>query len=264
MANNPNNPFKPGTGARLIDTETTNSGAALFGQASYFVFQDIELTLGLRGEYEDTEMDMETLDTPEGENTTFVTDASDSNDFSAFLPKVSAAWHVAEDHMLYATIAKGQRSGGFVSTAPAGKTTYDAEHSWVYEIGAKSGFFNNKLTMDLSGFYMDITDEQITLFDTASNQSYIDNAGESHRVGLEAQAGFSPLAGLNLSAGITVLDAEYDQYEDPDTGEDYKGRTVFGVPEYTFNLALQYRRPLSPLMVLVQPRGAVRGGEPLF
>ncbi len=44
---------------------------------------------------------------------------------------------------------------------------------------------------------------------------------------------------------LTLLEAEYDHYSDPALGSDFEGNQVFGVPDYTFNLSLNYRRPLA-------------------
>ena len=72
----------------------------------------------------------------------------------------------------------------------------------------------------------------------------MENAGASHRIGAEAEARYAILQGLELTASLGWLEAQYDQYNDPVTGDDFEGNTVFGVPDYNFNVGLQYRRPL--------------------
>jgi iron complex outermembrane receptor protein len=78
----------------------------------------------------------------------------------------------------------------------------------------------------------------------AYNQSFLENAGASHRIGVEAEARYAIGQGLALTAAFGWVEAQYDQYNDPVTGDDYEGNTVFGVPDYNFNVGLQYRRPL--------------------
>jgi iron complex outermembrane receptor protein len=243
MAGSSSNPFQPGTGSRLIDTDANNEGAALFGQTTFPILKKLDLTLGLRYEYEEAEMDVATRDTPNGGSTTMTGAPTSDNDFSALLPKISMTWHATEKQMFYVTVSGAHRSGGF-NTSATGGDPYDEEYSWVYEIGSKSGFLNNRLTLNLSGFYIDIEDEQITLFDPTLNQSYVENAGESHRLGFEAEAKYTLFHGLDLIAGVTCLEAKYDKYVDEASGINYKNNNVLGVPNYTFNLALQYRRPL--------------------
>ncbi|WP_294348619.1 TonB-dependent receptor [Prosthecochloris sp.] len=242
MAQNPANPFQPGTGSRLKATKSSNEGMAVFGQATYPLLEKLDLTVGLRYEYERAEMDATLLDTPEGGITTTTIAPTLDNDFSALSPKTSLAWHCNDERMLYATFAGGYRSGGFNVFGDRG--TYDEEQSWLYEIGAKTRFFNRRLILNLAGFYTDIEDEQIAQFDADTNQPYISNAGASHRLGFEIEAQAVLLPGLDMSTSFSWIEAEYDSYSDPVTGCDYEGNNVFGVPDHTFHVALQYRRPL--------------------
>ena len=61
-------------------------------------------------------------------------------------------------------------------------------------------------------------------------QSFLENAGASHRIGVEAEARYAIGQGLNLTAAFGWVEAQYDQYNDPVTGDDYEGNTVFGIP----------------------------------
>ncbi|WP_020589573.1 TonB-dependent receptor [Desulfobacter curvatus] len=245
MAGNPGNPFGTNTGSSLNVSDGTSRGAAVFGQGTVKMLNKLDLTLGLRYEYEDADMHWTKEDTPDGGSTTTTVYPDASDDFDALIPKASLAWHFTDSHMVYATFSGGHRSGGFNKLAPAGGTAYDDETSWLYEIGGRLEFLNGRLALDLSGFYMDLEDEQIALFDTDLNTSYISNAGESHRLGLEAEARLTPVTGLDLSAGLTVLEAEYDQYADPVLGTDYAGNQVFNVPEVSGNIGVQYRHMLT-------------------
>lgn len=244
MAGNPNNPFGMGTGSRLLDSEGENKGAALFGQMVLALPAHLELTAGLRYEREKASMDRTMINTPDQGSVSRTVFPGASNDFIGLLPKASLAWDVTENHRIYTTISWGQRSGGFNTTSQADLMDFDEETSRLYEIGAKLGFPGQRLSLNLAGFYMDIDDEQISQFDTETNTPYTVNAGESHRLGLEAELAWTLAPGLNMNAGLTLLEAEYDRYSDPSAGVDYEGNRVFGVPDYTFNLGLGYRRPL--------------------
>ena len=242
MAGSPSNPFSPGTGARLTETSGTNEGAALFGQITYPVRQTLDLTLGMRYEYENDEMDAAIRNIPDSGTQTVISQSVSENDFNAFLPKLSLSWHFQPEHMLYVTVARAHRSGGFNGPSMGGKP-YGEEYSWAYEIGNKSSFMDNRLTLNIAGFYTDIEDEQITRFNTY-NQSYLENAGASHRLGVETEANYVLCRGLDLKTSFSWIEAEYDEYTDPVTGADYDGKTIFNVPDYTYSIALQYRRPI--------------------
>ena len=245
MANSPSNPLK-GTGERAFIAENTNDGAAVFGQATYVLWEQLDLTAGLRYEHERAETDSILRDTLDGQSPVQRGSLSSSKDFSAVLPKLAVAWHVTDGQMLYATFAGAHRSGGFNGfSAPAGEEAYGEEFSWLYEVGTKSMFFDERLMLNLSLFHIDIQDEQLALFNARNMQSYVANAGKSHRQGVEAEAKYAVLPGLELSGSFTYMDARFDEYEDGVTGVDYKGNQVFCVPEYTYNLAAQYRFPLE-------------------
>ncbi len=244
MAGNPSNPFGTDTGNRLNVSDGTTEGVAVFGQGTYRFRERYDLTLGVRYEYQDAEMGWRQKDSPDHGTSSSTVYPSADNDFTALLPKASLAWHITDNHMVYGTFSGGYRGGGFNKLSPAGRNAYDEENSWLYEIGAKLGFWEQRLVVDLSWFYMDIEDEQITQFDTDLNSAYTVNAGESHRMGIEAEMRCTPISGLDFIAGLTVLEAEYDSYSDPVLGTDYEGNQVFNVPELSGNVGIQYRCPL--------------------
>ena len=264
MVGNPNNPFGSNTGNRLMISDGDNDGGALFGQMVYSIMKSVDITAGLRWEYEHAKMTNKNIDTPDGGSAVSTPFPSASNDFTALIPKLSASWHVTDHHMIYATFSGGHRSGGFNSPALNVNTCYGEENSWLYEVGTKLSFPAQGLNINLSGFYTDIEDEQITLFSANNNSAYINNAGESHRLGLEAEIRYALTEGLNLSAGLTLMEAEYDKYADPATDTDYKGNTVFGVPECTYNLSLQYRRPIWSAWTFFGNANLSRFRSPVF
>jgi iron complex outermembrane receptor protein len=243
MAGHPNNPFGLETGSRQLDADGIDEGAALFGQITFPLQKRIRMTLGLGYEYEKADMKTVLRDAPRsGPAVESGTEMMD-NDFSAILPKISLSCHPVPEQTFYLTVSRAHRSGGF-NTSATGGNPYDEEYSWVYETGSKSRFLNGRITLNLAAFYMDIRDEQITLFDPSENRAYIENAGQSHRMGVEAEIHWEPARGLLLMAAGSVLEARYDRYSDPVAQTDYKGNRVMGVPDYTFSLASQYRCPL--------------------
>lgn len=226
-------------------TDKRNVGGSLFGQGTYTFWNDFDFTLGMRYEYEHASADSYKYQTPVGGTENILVDRGDSNSFSKFLPKFALAWHLAEDQTLYGTVARAHRAGGFNdASAPEGQQSYDEEDSWLYEVGFKSAFWENRLNLNVSGFYTSIEDEQLPLFLEDSMQSYTANAGRSHRLGVEIDSKVVVMEGLNLSGSFTWMEAEFDEYS-PSEGVDYKGNRVFGVPDYTYTAAVDYRCGLT-------------------
>ncbi len=147
--------------------------------------------------------------------------------------------------MTYAGIARGYRSGGFnTSYLKNSDIHFDPEFSWNYEVGLKTSWFDNQLIFNTALFYIDLQDQQVLQL-LPSTQTVIRNAGKSRSKGLEMELKALLSRGLTLEAGFGYTDAEYTDYEDSLAGTDYSGNATVLAPEYTYNLAIEYRRPLT-------------------
>lgn len=167
-----------------------------------------------------------------------------SNDFTALLPKLAVTWHWHPDRMLYGSVSRAHRSGGFNGvSAPTDEYAYDEENSTHREIGIKTTWLDNCLVLNIASFYINITDEQIPQVNSENIQSCQTNAGESHRA--EADFRYKPLPNWELIGGYGVLEAKYDKYEDKVAGIDYQGNDVIGSPKYNYNIGIQYRCPIT-------------------
>ncbi|MFO7594778.1 MAG: TonB-dependent receptor [Desulfocurvibacter africanus] len=236
-------PTIPFTVYNATDSELKSHGAAVFGQTTYTMFDKLDLTAGLRYDYEKSSID-QTGSTDGGGMNLGTSEFDEDVDGDAWLPKFQAAYHWTPDFMTYAGVARGYRSAGFntASTASA-DASFDAEYSWNYEVGFKSSWFDNRLTFNTAFFYIDLEDQQVVqLLPTAD--TVIRNAGESRSMGFEVESAALLAKGLTFEGGFGYTDAEYEEYSDELTGADYAGNTTPLAPEYTYNLALQYRYPL--------------------
>ena len=88
--------------------------------------------------------------------------------FTSFTPRISAEYQITPDTMLYASVAKGVKAGGFNGfTSSATPLTpeeqgFDPEENWTYEIGAKNMLFDGRLILNASAYYIDWRDMQVT------------------------------------------------------------------------------------------------------
>jgi iron complex outermembrane receptor protein len=205
-------PFKQNQ-PNSLDTE----GHAFFGQATYTLFEKLGLTAGLRYDHEEKDFDGKLYYdqdlsawgmlpvTREGEKT-----------FEEWLPKFVIDYSCTSDLM------------------------NDPEYSWNYELGLKSSWLDNRFIFNTALFYIDWRDQQIMQL-LSANDWVIKNAGESHSQGFEVELLARPITGLELTAGFGYTDAKYDDYKDPLAGANYDDKRISNVPEYTYNLAAQYR-----------------------
>jgi iron complex outermembrane receptor protein len=234
-----------------IDSDTDVEGYAFFGQGSYRFFDKLKLTLGLRYDHEDKHFKSRQYTTPDlsmyGMQPSEVdTDAG----WNEWLPKFSIDYTWRAGLMTYASVARGYKSGGFNSLAPAEDMSYGPEYTTNFEVGLKSAWLQKRLILNLALFHIDWTDQQIE--QQAYPEAITKNAGKSTSQGFELEMAALPLQGLQLSLGFGYVDASFDDYTDDvldsTTGAkigtvDYAGKKIPNVPEYTYNLAAQYRNP---------------------
>ena len=229
---------------RVTDSDLTTSGMAFFGQATYTLYENLDLTFGLRYDYE--KADIDNVMTMKSNGYSLGGDKmSESENSDAFLPKLQIAYHWTTGFMSYAGVSRGYRSGGFnTAYMDASDIHFDPEYSWNYEIGFKSSWLDNRLKVNTSLFFIDLEDQQVVQL-LPSADTVIRNAGKSRSMGMEMELIALLCKGLTLDAGFGYTDAEYREYKDPLAGTDYSGNTTIMAPEYTYNLGLEYRKDLS-------------------
>ncbi|MCA3256261.1 MAG: TonB-dependent receptor [Alphaproteobacteria bacterium] len=119
--------------------------------------------------------------------------------FNSFAPRFTVDYKPTEEILLYASAAKGVRSGGFNTANPvsatgilASEVPYEEETNWTYEGGVKSRLFDRALLLNLAVFHTDWQDAQVSAFTqnpTAVNPvRIVQNAGAIKATGIEAQA----------------------------------------------------------------------------
>jgi iron complex outermembrane receptor protein len=143
--------------------------------------------------------------------------------------------------MLYASVAKGFKSGGYQGIPPdslAAATPFDPEFAWSYEVGAKSQWWDNRLRLNAAAFLMDHEDLQVAEL-IAGNRVVIGNAAEAEVKGIELELLALPLPNLELAASYSYLDAEFTEFADGAT-TDNTGNTLPWAPEHKVNVSAQY------------------------
>ena len=217
-----------------------------------------------------------------GKSATYVLDSSldheASDDYSQLLPKFGLNLKIDElGSNVYATVSKGYRAGGYNiqmfsdvlqtelnanrNQAMRGdyhithteedyqridKTiAYKPETSWNYEAGAHLNLFDHMLHIDLSAFYMKVTNQQLSVM--AGNYGFgrmMVNAGKSHSCGIEAAVRGQLFDGkFDWAMNYGYTRSKFDKYVDGE-GEDavdYKGKYVPYVPQHTMAAMADYR-----------------------
>ena len=212
-----------GTTNRDYDGDTY----AVFANLTYPLTTELSLITGLRYETESQEFKDNVLN------------LHDEDSWNSVSPKIGLEYRFKPEIMAYVNLSKGYRSGGYNITATNPQYySYDKENLWSYEIGFKSIFFDNRILINGSIYYMDITDMQV---DTAVSpvENFVTNAAEATGKGIELELTARVTDSLSFMAGYGYNDTEFDKFSD--ALGDYEGNQNPFSPEYTFNLVAQYR-----------------------
>lgn len=210
---------------------------AAFGQGTVDITDKLATTLGIRYSKDEKSGTGSRLDT-----NYFGRGSGSWDDVS---PHVSLQYQWTPDLMSYASATRGFRSGG-INIASGGATVftqYDPERVSNYEVGVRSELFSHRLRLNLTGFYMEYTDQQLTALDVVRNVIYIQNVGESHRTGAELEFVVVPFEHLELQGNYGYLDAQYDDVGTA-TGIT-ENSLVLRSPETTYAVGATFDVPLS-------------------
>ena len=208
--------------------------------------------------------------------------ASDAADgFSQLLPKVALSYKLADGNMLYALISKGYRAGGYniqmfsdilqtelnANSKNAMNGDYNVAHtkddyarvnatiaykpevSWNYEVGSHLTLFGNSVHLDLSAFFMRISNQQLSVM--AGQYGFgrmMVNAGRSRSLGAEMSLRGAALDNrLDWQVSYALCNTVFRDYKDSikvngaNVVRDYCNKRVPYIPMHTIGAAADYR-----------------------
>lgn len=163
--------------------------------------------------------------------------------------RVALDYKFTDDFMGYAQVATGYRAGGFNARPyfPSQATPHVPETITSYELGIKSDMFDNRLRLNLAGFYFDYND--IVLLSTFCADLPVgqqtpclrpSNVGSAKVKGAELEAYYYPTRNLSIDASLSLLKFEYTQInQTAGTGVSLNDITPY-TPERKASLGLQY------------------------
>ena len=213
--------YAPGLGitagldAHSLSNNVVTSMSA-FGQVTWNITEKSRLTLGARYQYEEIEFDLTNIDFYGGGPDTSV---SYDDDDTIGMGSVAYQYDVSDSGMLFARYAQGHKGQFFdaaASTAFTGELDpVDKESSDAYEIGYKAELFDNRMRLEVVGFYTlydDYQAQQTTLTDAGAIIFSTENVGELETYGIEVDS--TTLIGDNftLQAAAAWVDATIEEY----------------------------------------------------
>ncbi|WP_430906789.1 TonB-dependent receptor [Maribacter sp. 2-571] len=223
-------------------------GIAVFGQATYDLTEKLALTAGLRYDHETVDADVSrSFSIP-----VFPTDQfSETADFNAFSPKIAVSYQATENVFLFANAAKGFRPGG-INTFVLDRTqaAFDPETTLNYEAGVKTNLFDNRLKLNLTGFFINYDNQQVfTILNLETFDFGTDNIGESRSYGIELESQWAATKSLSFGLNLGYLNTEVLDYRplDFNTGQpiDLSGKELPVSPNFNGNFTASYIAPIS-------------------
>lgn len=171
---------------------------------------------------------------------------SPDDDWSELLPRFALTWQINPSDMVYAGVSRSTVPGGFnYAASKPTSLTYDSQTAWNYEVGAKTGWFDNSLLANVSLFYTSFEDFQIMEYNPALTAYEARNAGEASSYGAELDVNWRIAEGLDFDLGAGYTCSQYDDYSvlDMSTGKEvsYEDNRIPYTPEFSGTVGLQYR-----------------------
>jgi len=254
---------------------------AIFGEASWNINDDWTLTLG--GRYFERETDVryrlnrpgDVLDN-KGRYVANDEDLAYRNanngaapslvgDESQFVPKLSLAYNLNEDTMMYALYTEGVRQGGLnrVRGEPLFGSSYDSDIMANHEIGYRSTFANGSGRLNLTAYHMAWEEYQMRSVDpsfvvcpsgdlTESQpgvcgqpwQTLTQNLGDAHINGLNVTVDYAAGENWMLGFNAEIMEAETDTNHNLDEGSPSEEFTPEG--DVIYEISKGMRLPITP------------------
>jgi outer membrane receptor protein involved in Fe transport len=170
------------------------------------------------------------------------------------------AYKLTPDNLLYATVSTGFRPGG-INRAGTG-APFGADHLENYEVGSKNTFLDHHLTLNVTAFYEDWKDVQVTYqAPGGSGVALITNAGGARTRGIEGDFTWRASSGFSLNGAATFLNAELTTplYTGDTTPSAPAGQKLPLTPDFKGTLTARYEFPVGETAAHVQLAGAYIG-----
>ena len=233
----------PVTFTRQIRDFQNTKSYAVFGQVTYDFTPKWSFTAGLRYTLEEkgysrvttTQSSLVTLNNltfrfPDNLPAPFNT--QNVATFSALTPTFTLSYKPDRDSLLYASVSRGFKSGGFngransandltlvVNGQPTIVNRFEPETVWTYEAGAKASLAGGLIRLSAAAFYSDYRNFQArvgggTVGAANTGVFPVINAGRLRIWGFELEAVVKPSRFLTFTGSFGYLDAKYLEFND--------------------------------------------------
>jgi iron complex outermembrane receptor protein len=271
-------PLLPGSSnptTSFFDTKYPTTDGAVFANAQWRPVSQFEI--GLAGRYDRERRRIEdlapgTVNPVTGRPYSTTAGQTAARTFTAFTPKVTLTWLPTDAASVYVSYGKGFKSGGFnpfgtraTLLAAIGdpnlvfvQDSYDKETSKTKEIGFKSQWFANRLSVNGAYFQTDVDGAQQFEFFPSAGLQAVSQIDRVKIKGYELEVHAQPADGLTVVAGYGHISNPIEEFR---ANPAFVGNRAPYVANYNAMLAVSYSADLSPDLQLNLRADANRTGE---
>jgi iron complex outermembrane receptor protein len=243
---------------------------AAFGEATYSVNEELDITAGLRfyNFSEDKEQVFDGIFAQDNTGTQIVSQPG-STDASGVAPRFIASYKASDTVRLNAQVARGFRLGGINDPLNVplctpqdlatfgGQETWEDETAWNYEVGAKTRVLNGRGSFNVALFNMSIDDLQATVTAGSCSSRVIFNVPKARSRGLEVEFAGAPTDNFDFTISGSFNNSEL-RSSLTSTAPNGSVSIVSGieegnrlptVPEVQIAASATYQRPMANEMI---------------
>jgi iron complex outermembrane receptor protein len=223
---------------------------AVFGEVNYYFAPTVHASVGMRYLQATDSLDRtgDYYYNNDGTNNGYAHSVS-STSGNATTPKFALTWEVDPTDTLYASASEGYRIGGsnfqipqaYCGLTSATPLSYASDKLWSYEVGDKSRFLGNRLSVNAAAFYVDWKNlqQQISL---GCGFNYNTNVGNASSYGAELEIKAKPTSNiiLDLATGVTHATLADSAGANAGITGAMDGAKIPGVPKFNVSLSGQY------------------------
>ena len=194
---------------------------AVFGEGTFSVTPQFDLTAGLRyyNFSEDREQIFDGIFAHDNTGTQVVSQPG-STEANGLAPRFIASFRPNDNLTFNALASRGFRLGGINDplNVPlctpqdlqtfSGRDSWKDETAWNYEAGLKSLWMGGRASLNLSAFYMDIRDLQLTVTAGSCSSRLIFNVPKAVSQGAEIELNVAPNQFFDVAASVSLNDAQ--------------------------------------------------------
>ena len=227
-------------------TTQSHEQTSLFADVTYAVNDRLNISVGGRYTKEEKSYMQRAFGVGDAQAPMYLDD-----EWSNFGPKVGVDYQLGDGKMIYATLARGFKSGGFNGRGgtPTTLGPFDEETVDALEVGLKADW-SNSLRTNIAIYTMRFEDLQRTVIRNLINcgcpnpqETVTANAAEAEISGIELELQYVPSDNFRLSLALAFNDAGYEEYFADVFGTgalDYSGLPLQNAPDVTGALNMSY------------------------